>query len=879
MLKIFLLTILTFALLPAIAQVQTQVIGDSIYIHSNNSTGELILQNSTDTVNGFLFNRGAGRTEFRHALTRISDSSYLVGNDTLVIKSNPSSTTDASAPAGPYLYFDSTKTLNVNVSNDPDPAGDSSKLITDWAAKNYADKYAKGTLDTVATIQDLENYNLFRKVVVVGDTLRGGIFHWVNTAKPDSGTVFPSASGGYWKRSWDYMRAPITWFGAIPDGITDNRAAIQEAIDYFDTNKGGRGGTVYIPAGTWIVSPTVYLGFEVNLEGTWGSVLKLASNSTGNMFQNSLIGNTGYCFIRGLQIYGADQKATAFGIVTNGHRTSDVYWDNLLINHWGNDAINITNGWQLHLNNSVVEFIGGSCIRMTPTGVTAETDIRRFFISNNGLYKSQMDSTSAVIDMNGSMANKWILGVYMNNNKIENTPSFQPAIRINGVAGVEIAGNWIVSYPDNSMKNLVNVISIDSSALGSISSNTIASWLEYGAGQIASWNKARYGIYVTDSSFNWTYSANTYWHINSDTIHVDPSCYNISFPIVSDSLRNNGGVLEMRKNGVFVPQLTLPVNGTGTVSSFSKTDGYGIISSVTNASTTPNYNAKVDTTVIASKSYTAGYLPLTGGMLSGTVSMGKTFNSYGGYGNVLDLSGGITMKRTREASYLYLSAGFDTANNIIGSVAIFGNEHNLRLTTNNTTDGNIVFSPASGRVISVTPSTSDNSSNVATTAFVKNQNYLKSTGGTITGDIVPGVNFTNNLGSFSNAFATVFGYNIKSPNNVGLFGNAVTFGSPGGTITGTFNSSTGDLNINGRLMSVINSGNTGDSLVTSHQGILQKVSSSTYAISSTTPIISTGTTAPTSTPAKAGDIYIDLTNRKLYFAGGNSSSSDWIIAN
>jgi len=45
------------------------------------------------------------------------------------------------------------------------------------------------------------------------------------------------------------------------------------------------------------------------------------------------------------------------------------------------------------------------------------------------------------------------------------------------------------------------------------------------------------------------------------------------------------------------------------------------------------------------------------------------------------------------------------------------------------------------------------------------------------------------------------------------------------------------------------------------------------------PTISTGTAAPLSTPTKVGDIYVDTTNKKLYFAAGTSSSADWIIAN
>lgn len=45
------------------------------------------------------------------------------------------------------------------------------------------------------------------------------------------------------------------------------------------------------------------------------------------------------------------------------------------------------------------------------------------------------------------------------------------------------------------------------------------------------------------------------------------------------------------------------------------------------------------------------------------------------------------------------------------------------------------------------------------------------------------------------------------------------------------------------------------------------------------PSISSGTAAPASTPGKVGDIYVDTSARKLYFAVGASSSADWEIAN
>ena len=45
------------------------------------------------------------------------------------------------------------------------------------------------------------------------------------------------------------------------------------------------------------------------------------------------------------------------------------------------------------------------------------------------------------------------------------------------------------------------------------------------------------------------------------------------------------------------------------------------------------------------------------------------------------------------------------------------------------------------------------------------------------------------------------------------------------------------------------------------------------------PTISSGIVAPTSTPTKIGNVYIDTVAKKLYFAVGITSSADWIIAN
>lgn len=47
----------------------------------------------------------------------------------------------------------------------------------------------------------------------------------------------------------------------------------------------------------------------------------------------------------------------------------------------------------------------------------------------------------------------------------------------------------------------------------------------------------------------------------------------------------------------------------------------------------------------------------------------------------------------------------------------------------------------------------------------------------------------------------------------------------------------------------------------------------------TVPVISTGTSAPTSTPEKIGNMYIDTAAKKLYIAVGTSASTDWVLTN
>lgn len=73
----------TFAM-QASAQYVYTIKADSVKLTACDST-ELIIENHSQGVSGFLFNKGRGRTEFRRALIRLTDSTYLLGADTLKV--------------------------------------------------------------------------------------------------------------------------------------------------------------------------------------------------------------------------------------------------------------------------------------------------------------------------------------------------------------------------------------------------------------------------------------------------------------------------------------------------------------------------------------------------------------------------------------------------------------------------------------------------------------------------------------------------------------------------------------------------------------------------------------------------------------------------
>lgn len=93
-----------------------------------------------------------------------------------------------------------------------------------------------------------------------------------------------------------------------------------------------------------------------------------------------------------------------------------------------------------------------------------------------------------------------------------------------------------------------------------------------------------------------------------------------------------------RQKGIDSLSAIIATKGTGTVTSFSKTDNYGITSSVTNSTTTPTHTIGVDTTLISSRLWRQKGIDSLGAIIAtkgtGTVTSASIISANGFAGTV-----------------------------------------------------------------------------------------------------------------------------------------------------------------------------------------------------------------------------------------------------
>lgn len=153
MIRSILTSVFMLAVFAATAQIHTQIIGDSVRMRSNTSTAELILENSTKNVDGFLYNKGNGRTEFRkvadYTVQSLTDGSTITWN-----LANGANSTVTLAGTGRTLSISNPvagQTYRMRIVQD----GTGSRTIGTWPSNILWPSGTAPTLSTTASSIDM----------------------------------------------------------------------------------------------------------------------------------------------------------------------------------------------------------------------------------------------------------------------------------------------------------------------------------------------------------------------------------------------------------------------------------------------------------------------------------------------------------------------------------------------------------------------------------------------------------------------------------------------------------------------------------------------------------------------------------------------------
>lgn len=118
--------------------------------------------------------------------------------------------------------------------------------------------------DTISKISSLRSYTGTAYMLVVSDSIRGGIFYRSATGTIDNGIVFGGV-GCYWIRNVPGDTWRLTWWNVNNNGSVDNSDTIRYVMNKIIA-KGG--GTLLIPTGTYLVSRNTITPFDMFLVGS-----------------------------------------------------------------------------------------------------------------------------------------------------------------------------------------------------------------------------------------------------------------------------------------------------------------------------------------------------------------------------------------------------------------------------------------------------------------------------------------------------------------------------------------------------------------------------------------------------------------------------------
>lgn len=137
----------------------------------------------------------------------------------------------------------------------------------------------EGDVITLADSAALKAYTGVARGVVLRQQGREGLFARTTTSRAHDGyMVFEDGAARKWIRITEQDYINVKWFGAVGDGATDDRYAIQRAIDYTiyeDTTI----KKVYLPKGRYLISAPIQMGYGAGVSGNYSSVSLLGDGT------------------------------------------------------------------------------------------------------------------------------------------------------------------------------------------------------------------------------------------------------------------------------------------------------------------------------------------------------------------------------------------------------------------------------------------------------------------------------------------------------------------------------------------------------------------------------------------------------------------------
>lgn len=200
-----------------------------------------------------------------------------------------------------------------------------------------------------------------------------------------------AGAGAVIRTSQDKMRETISVkdYGAVGDGVTNDTAAIQAAIDYvesidYSVSLGGGRPSIRIPAGIYLVSGlTCDKIVEFYGDGMGSTILKLAAGATGSLFTlnaenitGTSLDDTNHCRFDNMTLLGnrvdsvttgssrgLDCPATSWPASTQ--YSASVICNNVEIFNFTGDGIylGVNRNWAI-LNNTIVRYCNDNAIAM-----------------------------------------------------------------------------------------------------------------------------------------------------------------------------------------------------------------------------------------------------------------------------------------------------------------------------------------------------------------------------------------------------------------------------------------------------------------------------------------------------------------------------------